>query len=308
MENSLFNVLNQDRGHISHKIFHDIYFVLLLICHLILLALVIRHIKPSEWSAASMKMKDQLDSPQPMKKPKDKAKKAEIKKKKQAKLKAKKEEKAKKTDKSKKASLKSTASKKRIAETKKDKKSKQLNAAPQEDSKVLHDLDAVKTAPVEAVNNDASSNTIEHTSVSVAPLATSKPESRRTVRRSRRKPSVEDIQALADNANRQRASKNLASLTEQEQNIATQDVVKRLLMGEISQGTALRELRVKVLGLRQEAYTELTGVSRKTLSEVENDKGNYTSEIINKMFKPFQLKVSLVPESSEDLKTILNQK
>ncbi|KZN13130.1 hypothetical protein OA79_13170 [Marinomonas sp. TW1] len=130
----------------------------------------------------------------------------------------------------------------------------------------------------------------------------------RRPRATRRQTSVEDIQALTENANRQRASKNLATLTQDEQKIATQDVIKRLLMGDLSQGEALRELRVKVLGLRQEAYTELTGVSRKTLSEVENDKGNYTAEILNKMFKPFQLKVSLVPESSDDLKTLLSQK
>ncbi|AEF56144.1 helix-turn-helix transcriptional regulator [Marinomonas posidonica] len=250
-----------------------------------------------------MKMKDQLDSPQPMKKPKAKSKKAEVKKKKQAKLKAKKAEKDKKA-------LKKVSP----VASKKDKKSAKLEATDNK-SKAI----SVKQPETEVTDTPAADSTlVEKTIKQVASQdsATSttpaepKPVQRATrrPRTTRRKPSVEDIQALAENANRQRASKNLATLTQDEQKIATQDVVKRLLVGDLSQGEALRELRVKVLGLRQEAYTELTGVSRKTLSEVENDKGNYTAEIINKMFRPFQLKVSLVPDSSEDLKAILNQR
>jgi DNA-binding XRE family transcriptional regulator len=105
---------------------------------------------------------------------------------------------------------------------------------------------------------------------------------------------------------RQRASKSLVPMTKDEQLIVVNQVIKRLLLDEISQGDALRELRVKVLGLRQEAYTALTGVSRKTLSEIENDKGNYTPEIINKVFQPFNLKIGLVPTSSQLLVAILS--
>ncbi|RNF48713.1 XRE family transcriptional regulator [Marinomonas hwangdonensis] len=94
-------------------------------------------------------------------------------------------------------------------------------------------------------------------------------------------------------------------MTKDEQLIAINHIIKRLLLNEMTQGEALRELRVDVLGLRQEAYTELTGVSRKTLSEIENDKGNYTAEIVNKVFKPFDLKVGLVPTSNQLLAAIL---
>ncbi len=104
---------------------------------------------------------------------------------------------------------------------------------------------------------------------------------------------------------RQRASKRLMPMTKDEQLIAINHIIKRLLLDEMTQGEALRELRVDVLGLRQEAYTELTGVSRKTLSEIENDKGNYTAEIVNKVFKPFDLKVGLVPTSNQLLAAIL---
>ncbi|MBJ7536050.1 helix-turn-helix transcriptional regulator [Marinomonas sp. C1424] len=104
---------------------------------------------------------------------------------------------------------------------------------------------------------------------------------------------------------RQRVSKHVQPLTTGEQTTAINILTKRLMMEEITQGVALRELRVRVLGLRQDAYSALVGVSRKTLSEIENDKGNYTPEIINKVFKPFGLKVGLVPTSSQVLSAIL---
>ncbi|MGO2510755.1 helix-turn-helix transcriptional regulator [Marinomonas polaris] len=104
---------------------------------------------------------------------------------------------------------------------------------------------------------------------------------------------------------RQRASKSLEPMTKEEQLIAINQIIKSLLLDEMTQGAALRELRVGVLGIRQDAYTKLCGVSRKTLSEIENDKGNYTAEIINKVFKPFEIKVGLVPTSSQLLAAIL---
>ena len=105
---------------------------------------------------------------------------------------------------------------------------------------------------------------------------------------------------------RQRASKRLEPMSQEEQLIATNHIIKRLLLNEMTQGAALRELRVSVLGIRQDAYTKLCGVSRKTLSEIENDKGNYTAEIINKVFKPFDLKVGLIPNSGQQLQSIMS--
>lgn len=52
-----------------------------------------------------------------------------------------------------------------------------------------------------------------------------------------------------------------------------------------------------LIGLKQDTYTNLVRVSRKTLSEIENDRGNYTAEEVNKVFKPFDLKVGLMPRS-----------
>ncbi|WP_236037314.1 helix-turn-helix transcriptional regulator [Marinomonas vulgaris] len=192
-----------------------------------------------------MKMKDQLDSAQPMKKHKAKAKKSATKKKKQHKADNKKAIKEKSTD----TSIK---------------------------------VESIKATDAQVHSKaDQKLPTLENT------LKTQAGEDDHSV------------------TSRQRASKTASPMSKEEQLIAINHIIKRLLLDEITQGEALRELRVGVLGIRQDAYTTLCGVSRKTLSEIENDKGNYTAEIINKVFKPFDLKVGLVPTSSQLLAAIL---
>jgi DNA-binding XRE family transcriptional regulator len=197
-----------------------------------------------------MKMKDQLDSAQPMKKHKAKIKKTDLKKKKRAKLEAKKQSKDKKQIKA--VTLPTSVVK--AQETKEP---------------ITAQTKAPTTVPL-VVNTESSVTNVTDTQTA-----------------------------------RTRASKSLTPMTKAQQRVAINKIIKSLILDEITQGAALRELRVNVLGLRQEAYTELTGVSRKTLSEIENDKGNYTPEIINKVFKPFDLKVGLIPISSSVLKTLL---
>ncbi|MDB4837205.1 helix-turn-helix domain-containing protein [Marinomonas sp.] len=126
-------------------------------------------------------------------------------------------------------------------------------------------------------------------------------------------PSSADMREVTDNAQvissdvaTHRVSKNVTSMDKAKQKEAIHRIIKGLLMNEMTQGEALRELRVNVLGLRQQDYVALTGVSRKTVSEIENDKGNYTADIFNKVFKPFDLKVSLVPTSGALLTEIMS--
>ncbi len=106
---------------------------------------------------------------------------------------------------------------------------------------------------------------------------------------------------------RRRASSIPKAASAFERNDARNKIMKLLLLGEITQGQALKALRVDVLGLKQEKFSSLVSVSRKTLSEIENDRGNYTSDIVNKVFKPFGLKVGLVPISRHTLNSILNE-
>ncbi len=65
--------------------------------------------------------------------------------------------------------------------------------------------------------------------------------------------------------------------------------------GELTEGKLLRALRRDVLGLSQDRYATLVGISRRTLSDLEGDKGNATLEVINRAFRPLGLEVGLLP-------------
>lgn len=101
----------------------------------------------------------------------------------------------------------------------------------------------------------------------------------------------------------------MSSKTQAVKSISRKEVINgiilQLLLEEITQGEALKELRIKVLGLKQDNYANLVNISRKTLSELENNKGNYSSDIINKVFRPFGLKVGLIPSSPHRLFSLL---
>ncbi|SXE81260.1 DNA-binding protein [Klebsiella variicola] len=96
---------------------------------------------------------------------------------------------------------------------------------------------------------------------------------------------------------RQRVSAGLKKVKTVDRQAVIHAIIHHIMLGAISQGEALKKLRVEVLGLRQDEYARLVDVSRKTLSDVENDKGNYSAEIINKIYKPFGLETGLVPIS-----------
>ncbi|MEF1257051.1 MULTISPECIES: helix-turn-helix transcriptional regulator [unclassified Vibrio] len=104
----------------------------------------------------------------------------------------------------------------------------------------------------------------------------------------------------------QRASKKTLPPKATERSRIVNQIVKQLLFGELTQGQALKELRINVLGLKQDVYARLVDVSRKTLSDIENDRGNYKTDILNKVFKPFGLKVGLIPSSSSMLNSLLD--
>ncbi|MEZ2794160.1 helix-turn-helix transcriptional regulator [Proteus terrae] len=105
-----------------------------------------------------------------------------------------------------------------------------------------------------------------------------------------------------------RASKNHRFVATTDRKQVISKIMANLLFGEITQGEALKMLRIRVLGLNQDLYAKLINVSRKTLSEIENDRGNYSADIINKVFKPFGLKVGLVPSSPHVLSLLLKER
>ncbi|WP_444677778.1 helix-turn-helix transcriptional regulator [Halomonas sp. E19] len=85
------------------------------------------------------------------------------------------------------------------------------------------------------------------------------------------------------------------------------EVARQLISEEISEGQALRLLRRDVLGLSQEAYASLVGISRRTLSDLERDRANISLAALNRVFRPLGLKVGLVPRQRVLLKRALER-
>lgn len=134
-----------------------------------------------------------------------------------------------------------------------------------------------------------------------------------TIEQMRKQNSVQKpLQSKSDTANtpakrnRQRVTASDKKIQIQDRKTAMNTLIRQLLLGEITQGFALKQFRVNVLGLKQDAYAKLVSVSRKTLSDVENDKGNYSIEIINRIFKPFGLQTGLVPVAKNLLTSLLS--
>ncbi len=73
------------------------------------------------------------------------------------------------------------------------------------------------------------------------------------------------------------------------------EVVRQLLAEEINEGDALRILRRDVLGLSQDAYAKLVGISRRTLSDLERNRANITLDTMNRVYRPLGLRVGLLP-------------
>lgn len=82
-------------------------------------------------------------------------------------------------------------------------------------------------------------------------------------------------------------------------------LLQRFYAGELTAGQLLRALRRDVLGLSQTRYATLVGISRRTLSDLEGDKGNVTLEVKSRVFRPLGLEVSLLPRKRSLLEQAL---
>ncbi|WP_276314077.1 helix-turn-helix domain-containing protein [Billgrantia antri] len=59
------------------------------------------------------------------------------------------------------------------------------------------------------------------------------------------------------------------------------------------------------MGLSQQAYADLVGVSRRTLLDLEQGKGNVSLAVMNRAFRPLGLKVGLLPRQPALLEKVL---
>jgi len=96
------------------------------------------------------------------------------------------------------------------------------------------------------------------------------------------------------------------SLSPQERERMLIDGLQRLLTGEFTEGKLLSQLRRTVLGMSQQDYAALIGISRRTLSDIENDTGSQSISAINAAFKPFGLRLGLLPTQLAVLSDAVN--
>ena len=84
-------------------------------------------------------------------------------------------------------------------------------------------------------------------------------------------------------------------LTPQQQQNLLIDLIRQHILGELSQGQLLKYLRKHFMQMNQAEFATLVGVSRRTLTDLEQDKGSPAQTIVNKVFSPFGVKTSLAP-------------
>ena len=73
--------------------------------------------------------------------------------------------------------------------------------------------------------------------------------------------------------------------------------LQKMMIGELTQGQLLKRFRKELLRQNQSQFAGLVKISRRTLSDIENDRGDMTIETLNRAFGLFGLKLGLVPKS-----------
>jgi len=166
------------------------------------------------------------------------------------------------------------------------------------------------------MRNDNAHGQIETNQVDkyVAHMAAGKPTVTQKDSLSRSKPTLPRRKVLESNTTmsdgtqtRQRSSTNTAIKDTHLRKAVINSVMTKLLFSDITQGDALIQLRIQVLGINQEKYAKLVNVSRKKLSDIENNRSNPSVEVLNKVFKPFGLNVGLIPISPTVLQNVLDE-
>lgn len=67
------------------------------------------------------------------------------------------------------------------------------------------------------------------------------------------------------------------------------------LLGQISEGELLKRLRKTVTNMNQDDFAKLAKIGRRSLSDLENDRGTATTALVNAAFSAFGLRLALLP-------------
>ncbi|WP_369309585.1 helix-turn-helix transcriptional regulator [Providencia rettgeri] len=101
-------------------------------------------------------------------------------------------------------------------------------------------------------------------------------------------------------------SPNFSTLTKEDKEIYLLKVSRDLFLNNITIGNAIKKLRTNILKINQEQFAKLVGVSRKTISDIENNRGNLSIETLSAIARPFNLRLALLPTSSATLEKLLD--
>ncbi|CNI40938.1 putative DNA-binding protein [Yersinia frederiksenii] len=85
------------------------------------------------------------------------------------------------------------------------------------------------------------------------------------------------------------------------------NLVEQFFSDQISMGQLLRRLRKDMLNMSQDEFSSMVKISRRTLSDIETDKGSQTLSVLGRVFRPFGLKIGLLPRNQQILKKMLNK-
>jgi transcriptional regulator with XRE-family HTH domain len=85
----------------------------------------------------------------------------------------------------------------------------------------------------------------------------------------------------------------MTNLTPMDRQQLIEDIQLKSAAGEESLGTSIRRLRLEITGLDQDSFAKMCKLTTKTLSTLENGRGNPTINTLNGILKPFGLAMTL---------------
>ena len=85
----------------------------------------------------------------------------------------------------------------------------------------------------------------------------------------------------------------MKNLTPMDRQQLIEDIQLKSASGEESLGTSIRRLRLEITGLDQDSFATMCKLTTKTLSTLENDRGNPTINTLNGILKAFGLAMTL---------------
>lgn len=85
----------------------------------------------------------------------------------------------------------------------------------------------------------------------------------------------------------------MKSLSLEERQNRLEDIKAQSMAGKESLGTSIRRIRLEITGLDQASFAKICKITVKTLSSLENDKGNPTVNTLNSILRPFGMGMTL---------------